>query len=285
MLDTSLEREDMKAKEHPLVIETKQGMLGQANALRRALIEESGKAGFRKSGTSLAGGRRLIRTYTAAQADYLNPDRFKKQYVEPDVDAGASVMLDISGSMTDKLRSNGYTLIENVMASAIALSGVLDRLNVHHRIGGVDVEYDDEAERISTRCGGTSGGVIGVIYPLSKPSGKGLAYPHDSLMKFPANGSTYIATYAEVAVEEARKIRAKNRVAIYMTDGCCSSSHYLRSIEEQAKRDNITLVGVVMGPPKMRGEADRHPNGIYAKDAIELSRVVLGHLAKAIRGK
>ena len=260
-------------------------MLAQTNALRRALIEEAGKAGYRKSGTSLAGGHRLIRTYTAAQADYLNPDRFKKQYVEPDVDAGASVMLDISGSMQDKLRSNGYTIIENVIAAGIALSKVLDKLNVHHRIGGVDVEYNTEAEKIAEKTNATSGGITGVVYPFSKPSGKGLAYPHDALMRFPANGSTYIATYAEVALEEARAIRAKNRVAVYMTDGCCSSSHYLHSLAQQAKRDNITLVGVVMGPSKMKEKASLHPNGIYAKDATELSKVVLGHLAKAIKGQ
>ncbi len=275
----------MKTQEHPLVIETKKGMLAQTNALRRALIEEAGKAGYRKSGTSLAGGRRLIRTYTAAQANYVNPDRFKKQYVEPEVDAGASVMLDISGSMQDRLRSNGFTLIENVMAAAIALSSVLDKLNVFHRIGGVDVEYTDEASAISEKTGATSQGITGIVYPFSKPSGKGLAYPHDAIMRFPANGSTYIATYAEVAVEEARKIRAKNRVALYMTDGCCSSSYYLHSLAEQAKRDNITLVGVVMGPPKMEAQASLHPNGIYAKDASELSKVVLGHLAKAIKGQ
>ena len=147
------------------------------------------------------------------------------------------------------------------------------------------MEITSEGNQLAQSLKATSQGISGVIYPLSKPNGKGLAYPHEAIMRFPANGSTYIATYAEVAVEEARKIRARNRVAVYMTDGCCSSSYYLHSLAEQAKRDNITLVGVVMGPPKMRAQAQLHPNGIYAKDCVELSKVVVGHIAKAVKGK
>jgi hypothetical protein len=59
----------------------------------------------------------------------------------------------------------------------------------------------------------------------------------------------------------------------------------LHSLAEQAKRDNITLVGVVMGPPKMRAQAQLHPNGIYARDCVELSKVVVGHIAKAVKGQ
>lgn len=268
---------------HPLIDKSLQGMLAQTNLLRRALKEERGARGLIKKGYSLAGGVHLVNTYRSAQAERVNNDRYKQELVEPEVDAGVSVMLDISGSMSDPLRGSGGTIIQNVMASAVALSIVLDKLGVTHRIGGVDVEMTDEGSAQERRVISTSHGITGVVYPFSKPSGKGLKYPSDAIMRFPANGSTYIATYAEVAVEEARKIRAKNRVALYMTDGCCASSGYLHSLAQQAKRDNITLVGVVMGPPKMMEQAKLHPNGIYAKNCVELSKVVLGHLAKAVK--
>lgn len=273
-----------KSYKHPLVESSRKGMVAQTNLLRRALIEARGSKGLLATGRSLAGGRHLVNTYRSAQSGEVNQDRFKRSFVEPSVDAGASLMLDISGSMTDNLW-NKYSIIQNVMASAVALSEVLDKLGVVHRIGGVDVEMTSEGSDKESKVRSTSHGITGVVYPFSKPSGKGLNYPIESIMRFPANGSTYIATYAEVAVDEARKIRAKHRVALYMTDGCCRSSHYLHSLAQQAKRDNITLVGVVMGPPKMREQASLHPNGIYARDCVELSKVVLGHIAKAVKLK
>ena len=80
----------------------------------------------------------------------------------------------------------------------------------------------------------------------------------------------------ESAINLARQINAKNRVAIYMTDGCCSSSAYLKSLQEQTRRDSIVLVGVVMGGGHyMEQEAMHHPNGVYANDSTELGKIIL----------
>ena len=267
----------MKGK-HPLIVASRKGMLPQTNLLRRALIEARGSKGLTRTGRSLAGGRHLVNTYRSVHSGVANEDRFKRTFIEPAVDGGVSMTIDISGSMDDTLR-NGYSIIQNVIASACAVAEVLDKLNVKHSFAFCDVEYPQ-----GHIPSGSTSHYTGVLYPFSKPSGKGLRYPADKLMNFPANGGTQISTYAESAINLARGLNAKNRVAIYMTDGCCGSSVYLQSLQEQARRDGIVLVGVVMGGGHyMEQEAKAHPNGVYAKDSTELGKIILGHLAQAIK--
>lgn len=267
----------MKGK-HPLIVASRKGMLPQTNLLRRALIEAKGSKGLTRTGRSLAGGRHLVNTYRSVHSGKANDDRFKRTFIEPAVDGGVSMTIDISGSMDDTLH-NGYSIIRNVIASACAVAEVLDKLNVKHSFAFCDVEYAS-----GSMPSGATTHYTGLLFPFSKPSGKGLRYPADKLMNFPANGGTQISTYAECAIDLARNLNAKNRIAIYMTDGCCSSSRYLKSLQEQAKRDGIVLVGVVMGGGyHMEQEALHHPNGVYAKDSTELGKIILGHLAKAIK--
>ncbi|MAR83235.1 MAG: hypothetical protein CMF55_00355 [Legionellales bacterium] len=268
----------MKGK-HPLIVASRKGMLPQTNLLRRALIEAKGSKGLTRTGRSLAGGRHLVNTYRSVHSGVVNEDRFKRTFIEPAVDGGVSMTIDISGSMDDTLR-NGYSIIRNVIASACAVAEVLDKLNVKHSFAFCDVEYPQG----QTIPSGSTSHYHGVIYPFSKASGKGLRYPADKLMNFPANGGTQISTYAEASIKLARQLNAKNRVAIYMTDGCCGSSVYLKSLQEQARRDGIVLVGVVMGGGHyMAKEAKAHPNGVYASDSTELGKIILGHLAQSIK--
>ena len=268
----------MKGK-HPLIVASRKGMLPQTNLLRRALIEARGSKGLTRTGRSLAGGRHLVNTYRSVHSGVVNEDRFKRTFIEPAVDGGVAMTIDISGSMDDTL-GNGYSIIRNVIASACAVGEVLDKLNVKHSFAFCDVEYPNGG----VHAKGATSHYTGVLYPFSKPSGKGLRYPADKLMNFPANGGTQISTYAECAINLARQLNAKNRVAIYMTDGCCSSSAYLKSLQEQARRDNIVLVGVVMGGGyHMEMEAKQHPNGVYASDSTELGKIILGPLAQAIK--
>ena len=102
------------------------------------------------------------------------------------------------------------------------------------------------------------------------------------MRRFPMVGGTHIATYADTAIKMVAKHNAQNKVAIYMTDGCCHSTTYLKSLEQIAKRQGITLVGIVMGGEW--GVSD-HPNGVFAKDGVELGKIILGHLAKAVKGQ
>ena len=269
----------MKGK-HPLIVASRKGMLPQTNLLRRALIEARGAKGLTRTGRSLAGGRHIVNTYRSVHSGVVNEDRFKRTYVEPSVEGGVSMTIDISGSMDDTLR-NRHTIIQNVIASACAVAEVLDKLGVKHSFAFCDVECPQGGQTIPT---GSTSRYCGVLYPFSKANGKGLRYPADKLMNFPANGGTQISTYAECAIKMARQLNAKNRVAIYMTDGCCGSSRYLKSLQEQARRDGIVLVGVVMGGGShMEAEAKAHPNGVYASDSTELGKIILGHLAQAIK--
>lgn len=280
----------MTKRTHPLVLSARKGMTPQINLLRRALIEARGEKGLTRVGRSLAGGRHLINTFTSAQKGEVNVDRYKRSHIEPAVEAGFSFILDISGSMDDKIdprKRGGPTIMQSVIAVAIALADVCDKLGVAHRVAGCDVEQVTNW-RSGLRSNGSNGATApnfrGVLYPFSNEKGKGLAWEERALMRFPANGSTYIATYAEEALRQASLLNAKNRIAVYMTDGDCSSTSYLHSIEEQARARGITLVGVVMGNPRLAYLASQHPNGVFASSSEELGKVILGHLAKAIKG-
>lgn len=275
----------MTQRTHPLVLDARKGMTPQINTLRRALIEARGEKGLTRVGRSLAGGRHLINTFTSAQKGEVNHDRYRRAHIEPAVEAGFSFVIDISGSMDDRIGGRGSpTIMASVMATAIALADVCDKLGVAHRVVGVDVEQTPTHLHTRRSAKGASCPYRGVLYPFSNEKGKGLAWAEEALMRFPAQGSTYIATYAEVAIEEALRLNAKNRVAVYMTDGDCTSTSFLHSLEEQAKARGITLVGVVMGKPQMAYYASQHPNGVFASSSEELGKVILGHLAKAIKG-
>ena len=259
--------------QHKLLDPIRQGMTPQTNLLRRALIEARGAKGLNRTGRSLAGGRHLINTYRSAQADVVNEDRFKRSFIEPSVEAAMSLTIDISGSMQSPLR-NGLSCGENVTLCASALAEVLDKLKVGHEMAYCDMNHTGGVAK------GASTSYRGLIYPFTR-TGQGVLYPVAKLLRFPMNGGTNIATYADTAIKMVARQNAQNKVAIYMTDGCCGSTRYLKSLEQIAKRQGITLVGVVMGGDW--GASD-HPNGVYAKDGVELGKVILGHLAKAVKG-
>ncbi len=260
--------------QHKLLDPIRQGMTPQVNLLRRALIEARGTKGLHRTGRSLAGGRHLINTYRSAQANVVNDDRFKRSFIEPSIEAAMSLTIDISGSMSSTL-GNGLSCGENVTLCASALAEVLDKLGVGHEMAYCDMDYVGEGVK------GASAQYRGLIYPFTK-TGKGVLYPVSKLLRFPMNGGTNIATYADTAIKMVARQNAHNKVAIYMTDGCCSSTSYLKSLEQIAKRQGITLVGVVMGGSW--GVSD-HPNGVFAKDGVELGKIILGHLAKAVKGQ
>jgi hypothetical protein len=253
----------------------RQGMTPQVNLLRRALIEARGAKGLNRTGRSLAGGRHLINTYRSAQANVVNDDRFKRSYIEPSIEASMSLTIDISGSMDNTIHRTGLTIGQHVTLCASALAEVLDKLGVGHEMAFCDMA------RITGSGNGATTNYRGLIYPFTK-TGKGVLYPVEKLLRFPMCGGTHIATYADTAIKMVAKHNAQNKVAIYMTDGCCHSTTYLKSLEQIAKRQGITLVGIVMGGEW--GVSD-HPNGVFAKNGVELGKIILGHLAKAVKGQ
>jgi hypothetical protein len=262
--------------QHKKLDPIRQGMTPQVNLLRRALIEARGAKGLNRTGRSLAGGRHLINTYRSAQANVVNDDRFKRSFIEPSIEASMSLTIDISGSMDQHIGRTGMSIGQHVTLAACGLVEVLDKLGVGHEMAFCDMESVNGAGGK-----GASARYRGLIYPFSKTK-QGVLYPVEKLLRFPMNGGTNIATYADSAIKMVAKHNAQNKVAIYMTDGCCHSVAYLKSLEQIAKRQGITLVGVVMGSEYRVSD---HPNGVFAQDGVELGKIILSHLAKAVSGK
>lgn len=260
--------------QHKYLDPIRQGMTPQVNLLRRALIEARGAKGLHRTGRSLAGGRHLINTYRSAQANVVNDDRFKRSFIEPSIEASMSLTIDISGSMDSQIGRTGLTIGQHVTLCASALAEVLDKLGVGHEMAFCDMESVSSGR-------GSSARYRGLIYPFTK-TGQGVLYPVEKLLRFPMTGGTNIATYADSAIKMVARHNAQNKVAIYMTDGCCSSTSYLKSLEQIANRQGITLVGVVMGSDY---GVSNHPNGVFAKDGVELGKIILGHLAKSVKAQ
>ena len=274
----------MKKSTHPLVEVARKGCLPQINLLRRALIEARGEKGLTRVGRSLAGGRHLVNTYRAAQAGVVNDDRYRRSHIEPSIEGAVSICLDISGSMDD--RRDGHrlapTIMEETMSACVALAEVLEKLGVWHHTFGCDVEHFDQQGWRDHPSKGATHPYRGVIYPFSQ-NGR-MVYDGDALMRFPPKGGTHIATYAEEAIRALEGVNARHRLAVYMTDGACSSTEYLESLRQMAEAQGIKLVGVVMGHARMASEARQHPNGVFCPRGADFGKVVLSHLVSVIKG-
>lgn len=273
----------MKKCTHPLVEVARKGCLPQVNLLRRALIEARGEKGLTRTGRSLAGGRHLVNSYRAAQAGVVNDDRYRRSFIEPSVEGAVSICLDISGSMDDHRdnRRGNPTIMQETMSAVIALTEVLEKLKVWHHTFGCDIEHYDQVGWRNHPTKGATHPYRAVHYPLSE--GGRMVYEGDALMRFPANGGTYIAMYAEEAIRALEGVSARNKLAVYMTDGACESTEYLDSLRQMAEAQGIKLVGVVMGHRQMEAHASHHPNGIYCPTGADFGKVVLSHLVSVIK--
>jgi len=94
----------------------------------------------------------------------------------------------------------------------------------------------------------------------------------------PGSG-TCVAGYLEAAVALCERSNARKRLAVFLTDGHCSSTRLLPSLAQQARSRGIECMGIVMGmgapPPEI-------PNGIAANSAGELLQVIAKHMAKVL---
>ena len=102
--------------------------------------------------------------------------------------------------------------------------------------------------------------------------------------RFSPTDGTSVSGYAYSALKLAEASTASHRLAVFMTDGECFTTHYLSSIHEMAKARGVHLVGVVMGGDAQR-IAKQHPNALICKDATDFALKVGRHLANVIEGK
>ena len=81
-----------------------------------------------------------------------------------------------------------------------------------------------------------------------------------------------------------RTSRATHKVGFYLTDGRDNESYpYLASIEEQAAREGIHLVGIAFGRLAEHIAPHLPPKSIAAPSAAELGVTLIPHLTAIIK--
>lgn len=271
LLYLSLKGNDMSVKRLKEIESS--AMVGR-NHLQRALQSAAGAKGFHRTGARLSGGRHLINTYNSVQrGGSENMDRYKRSYVEPEVRANISLVIDASGSMNDEIKHVGRSLMKECMMATHALGSLTKRLKVGYSGGLVIMgNHDDQMSGVTGYCGN--------YLPLWE-CGKATRPLQDHLRYRPTDG-THIATYARTSLEVAMTMPpADHSLAVYMTDGECGSIEYLESITRMAQARGVHLVGVVMGGASGRG----HPCAIECRDGGDFARQVGEHLAKVVSGR
>jgi len=254
------------------ITKIEQKMMGGRNRLQLALQKDFQSKGFYRQGASLAGNR-LVKTLTAALDGRVNEDRYKRSFQEPEVTASVSITLDISGSMDSAINRGGKSKYEEVVACAYALSAILRKMGVEVSVALCDFAQDP--------C--NQGTTMPIIYPLVW-GGKEVVPIGDALKVSPQAG-TLVSAYAWAAVEMAEQSTAHHRLALYMTDGQCSSSGECKSIARQALKSGIRLVGVVYESSWEVPSIDDHPHATRATTPEEFGGVILHHLAEVVKGK
>jgi len=245
------------------------------NVLRRSLITANSSKGLYYRGRGLAGGRHLINTYKAVKSDRINDDRFRTINVDPKLSAGFSISIDCSGSMDCSANSWGglgrMSRFENVATMLSTFLPICDRLGIASYAGMCD----------ATRAKNGSA-LKGNLLEITTPNQKWNSGNDKRLFDLWMCGGTHIATYALTAIEMAEELPSDQKIAMFITDGYCSSVKYLESLKRQAEKKGIVLVGVGIGDAGER-TAKAFPNGIFAKNAKDLSKHLLKHLSTIIK--
>ena len=122
-------------------------------------------------------------------------------------------------------------------------------------------------------------GYKGSLFEITDPSQKWDSRNFDKLFNVYMSGGTHIATYAQTAIEMAEMLPTDQKIAMFVTDGYCSSVSYLESLKQQAKAKGITLVGVGIGDVSPQ-VAKAFPNGIYASNGLKLGTFCLSSGSK-----
>ena len=255
-------------------------MRPQLNGLQRALMVAKSERGRDQRGAMLnTRGGALVRTVTSAREGLYNADRYRRvPQQRPKVKAEMSFAIDYSSSMI----GGGWT---GVTALCGALIPALQRMGVTVQAAAVDLGAAGRGCRwdnnYDARGKGTSD-CVPVLYriPTARWSDEttkkmGSCYP---------NSGTDLMCYAQAAWDMLRSSRATHKVGFYLTDGADSGSYpYLTSIEEQAAREGIILVGVAFGDWAKEIGENLPPRSIIAESADELGVTLVPHITSVIK--
>lgn len=221
------------------------------NDLKRILIDEQNKRVYTKNGLSL-NGRGLVNTGMAIANGRENLDRYKVFQQRQVTLAGFSFAFDFSGSMggfsgfsSFERQEKDMHTYESLIYAMESLLNILTPLGIKSYIGGVTFKrkrginaYDKQFET-ATDDNEIS---LKVIKTDKEKFNINKAFSGTQ----PA-GATSLTAYALGAMEMINRIQGiDKKIAIYMTDGAdpCSMP-YLKSLEEQAKSQGITLICAV----------------------------------------
>lgn len=239
------------------------------NALRQALVVDKGSNGLEMRGRSLYGAR-IAKTFTHALSGRENPDRFRTTLIEPEVQAHIAFTIDFSGSMSGGGRAMGN--FEQCALASVALSRVCDTLGVTREIYAVDFGSQNGAQ-------GASVDFDYMLHPLVERNEKFTEKLLEEAWRLSPGSGTHVAAYLEAAIMLCERSRARKRLAVFLTDGHCSSVRLLPSLAEQARAKGIECMGIVMG---MGSPAREIPNGIAANSPQELLSGIAKHMAKVL---
>lgn len=245
------------------------------NALMTRLKTINARKGVARKGASL-NGKALVKTYAAVLSGFENEDRFRTSFIKPEVSVSVHVSLDCSGSMDAVLKHRNnkpkrLTTCNAVAAAAAAMVKTIPK----------DVLKESTISFVDFENIGPVVGYRPIEYPLFDRGE--MVVPPEEWGGFSCVGATSIEMYAWSAVRRAARAPTTYKVAIYMTDGDCNTVAKLCSINEQAKRMGVTLVGVVMGNDvDPQGVPMTHPNGVFCTDGGEFAAIICKHLEEVL---
>lgn len=251
-------------------------MRPQLNGLQRALQVAKSERGSNERGALLnTRGGALTRTVVSAREGLNNADRYRRvPQQKPKVKAEMAFALDFSGSM------DRFPLWGGVCSLLGALIPQLQRMGVAVQAAAIDLnEHYYSAQGKQGEGSVSSTPIIRRI-----PTARWDEERTKRLLACDPNSGTSIACYAQAAWDMLRDSRATHKVGFYLTDGRDDESYpFLASIEEQAAREGVHLVGVAFG--RLAGSIAPYlpPKSISAASARELGVTLIPHLTAVIK--
>jgi hypothetical protein len=245
-----------------------------ANLVRRELAVQN-----QAPSPTRAGGRLntnvLPRTLISARSGYRNKDRYVHPKRKPSVNCAWSFAIDGSDSMSYRNNTPEGNYWKECVALLHALHSSSQKIGVHSQSALVFFEGS-----WNTECAvGSSTNVrpvAKVIKAFHEPWKESYCEP---LKRVKMGGGTSLVSYAEVAIDMVRQSNAKKKVAFFLTDGDSRDKVYLESLRRQALWEGITLVGIGLGT-----SGNRLPNGVTARNAIELAPLLMSHILSVLKG-
>lgn len=246
-------------------------MRPQLNGLQRALQVAKSERGRDARGALLnTRGGSLVRTVVTSREGLVNADRYRRvPQQRPKLKAEMAFALDFSQSM------DGFDLWGGVCTILGALVPQLQKMGVTVQAAAIELAHRYYQGRGSVGEDPIIRRIPTARWDEKRTKRLAACRPHTG---------TTIACYAQSAWDMLRDSRATHKVGFYLTDGVDNESYpFLASIEEQAAREGIHLVGIAFGRAAYAIAPHLPPKSISAESADELGTKLVPHLTAVIK--